>query len=92
MKTPSDDLGVIQVLLDRLNEQRLPRLLNLKKQVDAGEPLRDADLQFLQAVGEDATRLKPLIDRHPEYQPLVSKVLQLFADISEKAMDNEQRG
>jgi hypothetical protein len=92
MKSPSDDRGVIQALLDRLNNQRLPRLLALKERVDAGEPLTDADLGFLQQVAEDAQLVKPIIDRNPEYQPLAARVLQLFADISDKAMENEHRG
>lgn len=92
MTSPSDDRGVIQVLLDRLNEQRLPRLLALKDRVDAGEPLTSADLDFLQQVAEDAARVKPIIDRNPEYQALASRVLQLFADISDKALENEHRG
>jgi hypothetical protein len=92
MKSPTDDRGVIQALLDRLNEQRLPRLLELKARVDAGETLTNPDLDFLQQVAEDAGRVKPIIDRHPEYQALVARVLSLFAAISDKAMENENRG
>lgn len=49
------------------------------------------DLDFLQQVAEDAGRVKPIIDRHPEYQALVAQVLSLFAAISEKALENENR-
>jgi len=89
MKSTSDDRGVIQALLDRLNEQRLPRLLALQAKVDAGAPLADADLDFLRLVAEDAGRVRPLLERHPEFQTLAAQVLQLFADISAKARQNE---
>ena len=90
MKTPSQDRGVIQALLDRLNNQRLPRLLALKEKVDAGEALADEDLDFLHQVFEEADRVKPIIDRHPQYQDLVARVVHLYADITAQALENEK--
>lgn len=92
MKTSVEDQGVIQALLERLNEQRLPRLLALKEKVDAGQPLTDEDLGFLHEVFEDADRVKPIYDRHPEYQDLVARVVHLYADITSKALEIEGRG
>jgi hypothetical protein len=89
MTTPSQDQGVIMALLDRLNNQRLPRLLRLKEKVDAGEPLADEDLEFLHEVFADADRAKPIIDRHPEYQNLIARVVHLYSDITAKALENE---
>lgn len=90
MNQNSDDAGVIQVLLDRLNEQRLPRLLDLKARMEAGETLAALDLEFLKEVGEDARHLEPMIDRHPEYQDLAARVLHLYAEIAAQALANEQ--
>jgi hypothetical protein len=91
MKTPSEDQGVIQALLDRLNNQRLPRLLALKEKVDAGEALADEDLDFLHQVFEEAGLVKPIIDRHPQYQDLVARVVRLYADITAQALENEKK-
>lgn len=92
MQSTSDEQGVIQALLERLNNQRLPRLLALKVKVDAGERLSEEDLSFLTKVSEDWERAKPIIDRHPQYHDLGARVVSLYADISEKALSNEGEG
>ena len=64
----SMDEGVLTVIVERMQEQRYPRALELKEKVDRGETLEDFDIDFLEKVFDDCTRLKPLLDRHPEYQ------------------------
>jgi hypothetical protein len=91
MSDSSKDLGVITVLLQRLEEQRLPRALALKKKVDQGERLDDSDIAFLEQVLADANEAKPLLERHPEYQTLVSRVVNLYKEITDKALENEKR-
>ncbi len=90
MTDSTHDAGVIQTLLERLNTQRLPRALELKEKVDAGEPLGEFDLRFLEDVFADTQTLKPMIDRHPEYQKLVARVIHLYKEILDKATENEK--
>ena len=90
MKKPSADTGTIQVLLDRLNNWRLPRALALKDRVDRGEKLADNDLEFLQRVFEDAGTAKKLAGEHKELQPLVNQLIGLYSHITKKALENEQ--
>ena len=73
MKKTSENLGVVTALLERLEKQRLPRLLSLKDIVDRGEVLSDSDLSFLKEVSADATRIEPLMDKSPQYQSLFIK-------------------
>jgi hypothetical protein len=90
MKIPSDKLGVVTALLARLEKQRLPRLLSLKEKVNRGEVLSDADLSFLTDASADARRIKPLMDKAPQYQSLFVKLVGLYEDITRKALENEQ--
>ena len=91
MTDSSHDPGVIQALVERLNTQRLPRALELKKKVDAGETLGEYDMKFLESVFHDAETIKPLMNRHPEYQQLVGKIIKLYKEIVDKAMENEKK-
>ena len=84
------DTGLIEVLLERLEKQRLPRLLALKEKVDGGESLDGMDLDFLENSIADARKVIPIIDRHPEYQQLATQVMELYKDISEKALQIEK--
>jgi len=91
MNDPSEkDDGVISVLLQRLETQRLPRALALKEKVDRGEVLNEYDLAFLNKVFHDASQVKSLLDRHPEYQELVARLMHLYHEITDKALKNEQ--
>lgn len=91
MNDSSKDEGMIEVLLERLEKQRLPRLLDIKKKVDDGNPLEDFDLSFLEEMMQDARKAIPLIDRYPAYQTLAAKVMELYKSISDEALKIEKK-
>ena len=70
--TEADD-GVILALLERFNDQRLPRLLRIEEHVNAGNVLTEEQLAFLELIMEDSKKVRPLVDRHPEYNDLVGR-------------------
>jgi len=89
--TESNDAALIQVLVDRLEKIRLPIALELKEKVDGGEVLNDREIEYLEEVLGDVNKIKPLIDRHPEWQDLVAQMANLYNDITTKALENESK-
>ena len=90
MEDSERDAGLIAVLMERFENQRLPRALSIKEKVDQGEKLDDFDVAFLEEVFADANKVKPLIDNHPEYQELATRIITLYKEITAKALENEK--
>lgn len=90
MNSKPNDAGVIQAMLERFNEQRLPKALEMKARVEQGETLETFEVDFLADVLADARTMHGLLDRNPEYEPLVIKALDLYKEITEKALANEK--
>ena len=91
MARSSEDTGVILALMQRFNKQRLPQALALKKRVEQGERLSDRDITFLEKVFSDANHAMPLIDKHPELQPIATRAMCLYKEITAKALENEKQ-
>ncbi|MDR1994088.1 hypothetical protein [Azonexus sp.] len=91
MTANAEDAGIIQTLLDRFNNQRLPRALGLKAKVDRGEELNDMEVEYLALVDEDIREMQPLITRHPEMEPMVVKGIDLYQEILAKALENAKK-
>jgi|GEM_PF-574815 len=85
----NDDNNVLEVLLERLNKQRLPHALALEKKVDSGDILNEYDLEFLEEVVGDLGKVKPIYDRHPDYHSLITKLMGLYTHIIQQAAKNE---
>ncbi len=83
------EIGIIQVLLQRFERQRLARARSLETKVRTGAMLNEFDLAFLEAAAEDAHEMATLLGRHPEYRHLVHQVLSLYRGIVDKALENE---
>jgi hypothetical protein len=90
MSDQTDDAATIQALLERLVKFRLPRAVALKKRIDGGERITDADMAFLKNALEDAHHGLRYVARNPEFQTLGSQIVQLYDDIIRKATENEK--
>ena len=86
-----DEKGTAQVLLQRLVDQRLPRLLEMKTRVDDGEALTDYDVEYLEHALRDAQHNEQYATHFPEYAGLVASIAKLYEHITSRALEN-QRG
>jgi hypothetical protein len=91
MTTDQRQEGIIFVVLERFEKFRLPRALDIKAKVDNGELLDDTDIGFLNQVMEDAEEIKSFVDKRPDLQQLYTRAINLYQEITEKALENEQR-
>lgn len=83
--------GTAYVLLMRLNNERLPRALELKAIVDRGQRLTDYDTLYLKRVISEANAVSRAANKLPEYRTLVTQMASLYDEITRKALVNEQK-
>lgn len=83
--------GIAAAIVERVETQRLPRAVDLKAKVDQGGVLDDFDIDFLERVSADISELKLLLARHPEYQDLAARLMNLYHAITERALANEPK-
>lgn len=92
MSDVSKDTGVIAVLAKRMVEERLPKALAMKERVDRGGLLNDLDLAFLEQIVADAGQVRPLMQKDPRVLEVAGRMVQLYKEITERALANEKAG
>jgi len=90
MEKSERDIGVLMALAQRMRDQRLPRALAIKERVDGGAVLSDRDIRFLEEVLSDANRIAPIVKRNPEYAGVAARMVELYKEITAKALENER--
>lgn len=87
-----NETGIIVAVLERLRDYAIPRALDLKAKVEAGGTLDTFDIQFLEEALADTRDMQPGLERHPEYEEIVGKMIHLYHEITERALANEGTG
>ena len=93
MTKPSNEeieRGKMITLLKRASRRRIPRLLRIKAAVDRGARLSDFQINFLSKVFDDAQQAIPYFDSHPEVQEIATKMVSLYQQITQRALENEK--
>ncbi len=90
MSDETKDLGIAIVLLDKLTEETLPKAFEIKARLDQGGRLDHWDIEFLEELFKRAEQIKPLVDRHPEYQEVYARAVHLSKQITDQALLNEK--
>jgi len=90
MSEETADQGIIQAVVERLEKLRLPTALQLQEKVNNGETLNDLDLAFLENVLQDTQKIREMLEKYPEWQPLAARMISLYNEITTKALENEQ--
>ena len=86
------EAGVIQAIMEQLEQQTLPQALDIKRNVDAGEPLSELDTIFLDQALENLRRDSAYVQGHPQWEPLYSRLIDLYDQITRQALKNETHG
>jgi hypothetical protein len=82
-------LGIMIVLMEEFKNKTLPDSLWIKNRLDKGELLNDGDMEFLVNALESACVVKNLIDKQPEWQPVFAGAVNLYENITAKALENQ---
>ena len=89
MNDTNEKLAIKEVILERLAEQRIPRLLDIKEMLNQGGRLSGLDMEFLEEVLSDAGQNKHIFDENPDIQDIYTRIVDLYEEITGKALENE---
>ena len=83
------DQGTIAALLKLFEDWHYPRALEIRKRLETGQALSDADLRFLRNALGRVRQAMPIVQRNAEYQKLAGQVIAFYSEIADLAVKNE---
>ena len=89
MDKSKQDEATLAVLVHSLNTSRIPRAKRMLDRLENGEKLSDEDINILKIEYEEFMKDTGLVERNPQYMGLVSRYVDLYTTIIERALENE---
>ena len=90
MDLQQHDTGIIIVLLQHFEKQRLPRIVEMELRLENGDNLSELDIDYLSEALHDARKILPYLDRQQEYRPIFATVMHYYKEITDTALSNEK--
>lgn len=84
------ETGIILVVLERFEKQRLPWFNDVKTKLDSGGHLNEFDIEMMSEALHDIRSLFPYLDKHTEFEPVMSQVIHYYKTIIDLAVTNER--
>ena len=84
--------GTIAVLLKRAVEKRISNVLAIKERLEKGGTLSNLEITHLEEILSNSRKMQEMVGRHPEYRELAAKMINLYAEITRMAVENEEKG
>lgn len=92
MNDSNKNKALIEVLLERMTKQRLPRLIDIRDKLAQNQTLDNYDIEFLEEVFSDTQENEHFIqDADDDLKSIFMKVVSLYKEITETALDNERK-
>ena len=83
--------GISQVLIKQFVDYRLPALMKMKEEVHEGKTLSDGEIELLNRILNRAEEFGRVVHEFPEHQDLVARIIDLFNEITELGLQNENQ-
>jgi hypothetical protein len=84
--------GTIAVLLKRAVEKRIPNVLAIRDRLEKGGTLSNLEITHLEEILANSRKMQEMVERHPEFHELAAKMINLYAEITRMAVENEEKG
>ena len=81
--------ALIEVVLERFVNTRIPRILDIKEKVDKGELLSEIDIIFFTQVLKDTRDNQHLLKDNEDLKQVFARAMHLYKEITELALENE---